>query len=400
MKLTTDTVSALIRPAGKTDHIEWDDSLPGFGVRLRGKTKRWIVQYRVGLQQRRESLGDIRKVKLEDARKIARQRFAQVELGVDPAAERAQTRVAATAAKFTLAIVAARYLAAKADILRPNTYRAAKLHFAVHWQPLGNRPLNGIKRADVAARLQEIVLAHGRTAAARARGNLSALFGWAMREGLCEANPVLVTNDPAEGIEARDRVLTDRELAGIWSASRDDDFGRIVKLLILTGCRREEIGALKWTEIDFDTGVMTIPGERTKNRKALALTLPTLAIDILQSAPRRNGREYVFGSRGGTFGAWSYATIALHSRITAAEGKEIPHWTLHDLRRTTRTGMGKLGVQPHIAELVINHVKGGVQAIYDRHKYEREIKAALALWAEHVTAVVAGRESKVVPLRA
>ena len=137
-----------------------------------------------------------------------------------------------------MAIVAARYLAAKADILRPNTYRAAKLHFAVHRKPLADRPLDSIKRADVAARLQEIVQTHGRTAAARARGNLSALFGWAMREGLCEANPVLVTNDPAEGIEARDRVLTDRELAAVWD-SRDDDFGRIVKLLILTGCRRE-----------------------------------------------------------------------------------------------------------------------------------------------------------------
>ena len=99
----------------------------------------------------------------------------------------------------------------------------------------------------------------------------------------------------------------------------------------------------------------------------------------------------MFGSRGGAFGARFYATIALHGRITDAQGKPIPHWTLHDLRRTTRTGMGKLGVPPHIAELVINHVKGGVQAIYDRHKYEREIKAALALWAEHVTAVVAAR---------
>jgi integrase len=387
-------------PAGKKDHIVWDDSLPGFGVRLRDNSRRWIVQYRVGRQQRRESLGDIRRVKLDDARKIARQRFAQVELGVDPAAERAQARIAASATTLTLAIVAERYLAAKADILRPNTYRAAKLHFAVHWKALADRPLDGIKRVDVAARLQEIVKEHGRTAAARARGNLSALFGWAMKEGLCENNPVLVTNDPAEGIEARDRVLTDHELALVWKNSRDDDFGRIVKLLILTGCRREEIGALKWDEIDFETGIMTIPGERTKNHKALALTLPAIAIEILRSVPHRADREYVFGSRGGAFGAWSYATIALHSRITATQGSPIPHWTLHDLRRTTRTGMGKLGVQPHIAEMVINHVKGGVQAIYDRHKYEREIKAALALWAEHVMAVVESRASKVVSLHA
>jgi hypothetical protein len=131
MKLTTESVAALQAPAGKADHIEWDDSLPSFGVRLRGTSKRWTVQYRVGRQQRRESLGDVRKVKLDEARKIARQRFAQVELGGDPAAERAKTRQAAAAAKLTMASVVVRYLAAKEDRFRPSTYRQAKYHFAV-----------------------------------------------------------------------------------------------------------------------------------------------------------------------------------------------------------------------------------------------------------------------------
>src|SRR5262249_29718932 len=316
MTLTLNVVGALLLPAGKQDHFEWDDALPGFGVRLRGDSKRWIVQYRIGVQQRRESLGDVRKVKLDDARKIARQRFAQAELGTDPAAERAKARNAAAAAKLTIASVAERYLGAKQDVLRPNTYNQAKRHFAVLWAPLAQRPIDGVKRADVAARLQEIVKAHGRTSAARARGNLSAMFSWAMREGLCDANPVLLTNDPAEGIQPRERVLTDHELVAVWNACRDDDFGRIVRLLILTGCRREEIGGLQWREIDFDTSVMTIPGERTKNHRALALTLPPLALGILRAAPRREGREYVFGRRGGSFCAWSYATMALNSQIS------------------------------------------------------------------------------------
>jgi hypothetical protein len=95
MKFTKDAVSALALPAGKDDHIEWDDALPGFGVRMRGNGKRWVVQYRAGTQQRRESLGDVRKVALDDARKIARQRFAQVELGVDPASERERANASA-----------------------------------------------------------------------------------------------------------------------------------------------------------------------------------------------------------------------------------------------------------------------------------------------------------------
>jgi integrase len=242
MKLTKDTVATLAPPAGKIDHIEWDDALPGFGVRLRGTGKRWVVQYRAGTQQRRESLGDVRKVSLEDARKIARQRFAQVELGVDPAAERER----ASANALTLGVVIGRYMDAKRDRLRPSSFKAAERYLAAHWKPLHGRPLDAIKRADVAARLQETTKAYGRTSAARGRDNLSALFSWAMKEGLCEANPVLATNDPTEGIQSRDRVLNDDEIRAIWNAcDDDDDSGRIIRLLLLTGCRREEIGGLK-----------------------------------------------------------------------------------------------------------------------------------------------------------
>src|SRR6185295_680562 len=98
MKLTTAAITTLDLPPGKSDHIEWDDTMPRFGVRLRGRGKVWVVQYRIGRQQRRESLGDVRKVRLDDARRIARQRFAQVEMGTDPAAERR----AASAAALTL----------------------------------------------------------------------------------------------------------------------------------------------------------------------------------------------------------------------------------------------------------------------------------------------------------
>jgi integrase len=399
MKLTKTSVAALSIPPGKNDHLVWDDDLPGFGVRLRGNTARWVVQYRVGAQQRRESLGDVRKVEIAAARKIARQRFAQVELGTDPAAERAKARAEAAAVKLTLAEVTRRYLNAKADVVRPNTYVQARLHLEQYWQPLAKKPIDAIKLPDVAARLQELIAERGRTAAARARGNLSALFGWAMREGFCEHNPVMHTNDPAEGIEARDRVLSDLELAIVWRACGDDDFGRIVKLLVLTGCRREEIGGLKWSEIGLDTGVMTIPGSRTKNHKTHLLSLPSLATEILRSAPRREGREFVFGGGSTGFNAWSYSTAALHVRIAQAEGKTLPHWTLHDLRRSCRTGMGKLGIAPHVAERVLNHVKGGVEAIYDRHRYEGEIKTALAIWADHVLAIVEGRDNKIATLK-
>jgi integrase len=402
MRFTAANVAQLKRPADKDDIVIWDDSLPGFGVRLRGDSKTWLVQYRFGVQQRRESLGDIRQVTLEDARKAARQRFAKLRLGVDPAAERAKARAEAALVKLTVGNVAERYLDAKASALRPRTYNQAKLHFTDHWKPFVDRPLDSITRQQVAARLQELIKARGRIAAARARANLSALYQWARKEGLTENNPVTHTHDPAAGVPPRERVLSQRELATVWKACRNDDFGCIVRLLILSGCRRQEIGDLKYSEIDFDRGIVTIAGARTKNHRALTLPLSSVAFDLLR-LPQRDGRENVFGGGPEGFSAWSYSTMALNGRIAAAEGKPLPHWTLHDLRRSAATHMAEIGIQPHIIEAILNHQSGhkaGVAGIYNRASYEREKAAALATWAEHVLAIVEGRTSKVVPLRA
>jgi Arm DNA-binding domain len=169
MKFTESTASGLERPADQADIVYWDDTLPGFGCRLRGSSKTWVVQYRFGRQQRRESLGDIRKVKLEDARKAARKRFAQLELGIDPGAERDAAKAAAAAVGLTLAFVADRYLAAKQPGWRRNSFIAAQRFLTKHWAPLRSMPIGAITRAMVAARLQEMTKDNGRVAAARAR---------------------------------------------------------------------------------------------------------------------------------------------------------------------------------------------------------------------------------------
>ena len=395
MKLTASSVAALTLPEGKTDHMEWDDSLPGFAIRLRGQGKHYIVQYRVGTQQRRESLGDVRKITLDQARTIARQKFAQVELGTDPAAEKIRVRAASAVRALTLNVAAERYLDYKKDRLSRSSFNSAQRHFHTHFAPLLNRPLADISRKEIAARLQEIIKEYGATAAARARSTLLTLFVWAMKEGLIEGNqnPVALTNDPLGGIDnSRDRVLNDGELAKVWNACGDNDFGRIVKLLVLTGCRRDEIGSLKWSEIS--DGVLTVSATRSKNRKAHSLTLPAMALNILATIPRRENRDYVFGQSGQGFQRWSAYTAALRERLG-----EMPPFTLHDLRRTFRTGLGRLGIPSHVAELAINHTRQGIQAVYDRHTYEREIAHALALWADHVQAAVENRERKVVPLR-
>ena len=260
-------------------------------------------------------------------------------------------------------------------------------------------PIGAVKRADVAAVLQEMVATNGKVAAARARSNLSALYAWAIGEGLAEINVVVGTNIPDADIGPRERVLEDTEIKAIWNACADDDFSRIIRLLILTGCRRSEIGDLKWSEIDLDTGILTIPGERVKNGRTLTLTLAPAALEIIRSVPRRDDREYVFGDRGRAgFNSWSYCTIALNGRVTTALGRALPAWSLHDIRRSARSGLGRIGIPPHVAELVIGHARPGIQAIYDKHKYESEIAQALARWSDHVLGIVEGRGSKVIPL--
>jgi integrase len=403
MKFTQQSLAALTLPAGKSEHIEWDDALPGFGVRVRkskrGLTKTFRIQYRVGLQQRAKHL-DARKVKLEDARKIARQLFAQAQLGVDLAAEKARAKAAA---QLTLGNVADRYLVMKQQAVQQgtftaSTFKAATRYLAVFWAPLRNRPIDSIKRVEIAARVQELTTAYGRSASAKARFLLSAMFQWAMGEGLCDSNLVVGTHNPEAGVLPRERVLEDRELKAIFDCAGDDDAGRIIKLLAYTGCRRDEIARLRWAEVDLEGDRLVLPGARTKNRRPLVLPLPAPAMQILRSVPRRDG-PCVFGDPRHGFTGWTFAKRQLDARLAAA-GAPLARWVVHDLRRSMRTGLGRLGVPPHICELAINHVQPGIVATYDKYRYEAEVGAAIAQWVEHVTAVVEGRKRKIVPMRA
>ncbi len=298
MKLTKEIVAQLplAEDRSRPDKIYFCDTMPGFGLRFRNSGKAaWVIQYRNSAgQTRRLKIGDLARLDVDKARQAAKRRFAEITLGNDPQASRAEAKAKV---KLTLGAVADRYLEFKRTRVRISTYNAERRYLTQSWAPLRGFPIHTIARRQVAARLSELVREHGDTSAARARSALSSLFTWAMREGLVEANPTIATNNPAAGKRPRDRVLTFEEIRVLWQACLDDDFGRIIRLLILTGTRREEIGGLYWSEIDFERGTLTIPGTRTKNHRALTLPLPGLALSILETAPRRAGRELVFGAR-------------------------------------------------------------------------------------------------------
>jgi integrase len=397
MKLTKDTIARLPLEAdkGKTDVIYFDDALTGFGARFRsGQRLTWLIQYRDAAgRTRRDRIGGA-ELDADQARRKAKSSLAAITLGGDPQAEKTEAKARA---RLTVGAVADRYLDAKKPKLRSSSYSASSRYLTQHWAPLRNLPVHAVERRDVAARLGEIAKEHGPVAASRARATLSAFYAWAIKEGLADQNPVIGTNEPADGIPSRDRVLDESEIRIVWNACRDDDYSKIVKLLFLTGARRDEIGGLRWSELDLERGVLRIPGERTKNKHPLILTLPATALEILESVPRRS--EYVFG-RVGAFCAWSYSTAILNRRIAEMAGPMVS-WRLHDIRRSVATHMVKLGVLPHVVERVLNHTgedRTGVAAIYQRHSYEPEIAAALARWANALAAIVDGSAPKVVPL--
>ena len=364
MKLTQTGIAKLALAAGATDKIFFDDDLPGFGVRVRAggsRSTRW--DYRDGGSQRRHTIGAVAVVTLEEARKKARKVLVAVDDGRDPATDKATNRAAA-GLKFKA--VSLQYLASCEGRLKAGYLEQCRRYLDAYWTPLHGVAVSTVTRAMVAAQLRTITTDHGPISADRCRATLSAFYVWAIGEGLCETNPVTGTNKSGHDSE-RERVLTDAELATVWSATADNDFGRIVRLLMLTAQRRDEIGSLRWSEIhaanDSAKALVALPGERTKNHRPHDVPLSTAALESVTDQPRIAGRDLVFGAGEGGFSGWSKAKAALD------EACGVTDWTLHDLRRTAATRMADLGVQPHVIEAILNHVSGhkaGVAGIYNR----------------------------------
>jgi integrase len=383
MKFSDTSIARFRLPSGKSEHIEFDDAMPGFGLRIRAGDKQehrtFIAQYKIGSKHRRITLGNVAKVTLEHAKRQAKIIFGKVASGEDPANEKDEARQAAA---HTLGAVIAKYLEAKEPALKASSYRETRRHLESHWKPLHGLALSSIGRANVAAQLTALAKNSGRVTANRCRASLSTFFRWAIGEGLCDHNPVVGTNTQEED-GPRERSLSDAEMARVWLAAPENDYGRIVQLLMLTGCRREEIGSLKWSEIDTAGRTMTISSNRTKNGREHVLHLCDDALAIIKRIPRRD-REYVFGVGRGGFSGWSRSKKDLELTTKLKE-----EWTLHDLRRTVRTGLGKLGVQPHVAEAVLNHLPPKLIRTYDRNTYTAEKRDALDKWASHVKVAIA-----------
>lgn len=225
---------------------------------------------------------------------------------------------------------------------------------------------------------------------------LSALFKWLVAAGKMATSPVAGVRAPKHA-EPRDRVLTDDEIRKFWLAAEQElpEFSAPLKLLLLTGCRLNEVAGMRRVELSPDLSTWTIPGSRTKNKKTHVVPLSPLARELI---PATGEGDCVFSTTRGRRPI--ELGTKLKKRIDARA--TMPHWVLHDLRRTVVTGMVELGISTHVVELVVNHVsgtRGGVAGIYNRAVMMPERRVALERWAAHVAGIVADRPANVVTIR-
>jgi integrase len=394
--LTDASVKRLPPPAkGQVDYF--DRGYPGMALRVSyGGGKSFVYFYRVGGKLRRMTLGTYPAMSLAQAREAWREARGDVQHGRDPALSRKREKPATA-----FAGVAEEWL--KRDQAQNKSLSEVRRILDRDVTPiLGHRQMADIGRRDILDLIDGIADRGAPVMARRTHAHLHRLFRWSVGRGIIPINPM--ADLPKPGAETkRDRVLMDDELVAVWRGCEELGwpFGSAVKLLMLTGARREEIGALRWSEIHENT--IRLDGSRTKNNEPHRIPLSAAALGVLGHCPIVGGSDLVFTTNGKTpVSGWSRAKAAL-DQVVGRDAVASETWRIHDLRRTVATGLQRLGISLQVIEAVLGHVSGsraGVVGIYQRHSFDAEKAAALEAWGAHVMALVEGREpAKVLPIR-
>jgi integrase len=359
----------------------------------------WSVRTRTyNNKHTRPKLGTYPDMSLTAARKAARAVLASVQGGGDPIAEKQTARAErkARAAEATVSDRLTEWQAARTDDpVKPWSPRhAAEIERLVkHDIPpkLAAKPLTGTTRADwttLVSQKRKVTPA----AASNLYRALSAFLNYAEASGWIPS-PLLPRKGAAmlaPAVASRERVLSDDELRRVWNAANREAAKprAFARLLILTAARESEVAGMVTGEIDLSAGRWTIPANRSKNKQSLTIPLCSLALAELQSVwpNEERGHDWHLLGRSGTGPFTGFSK--LRERVDTAS--DTTDWRWHDLRRTARTGMTRLGVSRDHAEAAINHVSGrsALERTYDRHGYADEVIAALALWQSHVGALV------------
>ncbi|MDZ4867622.1 MAG: integrase arm-type DNA-binding domain-containing protein [Alphaproteobacteria bacterium] len=413
-RLTDKRVSAMRAPASGGRREIHDKVRTGLSLRLTDKgSKTWSVLYRFNGKLARVTLGAYPAIGVAKARTLAGEALELVEKGTDPRdAKAASEAVEAQRAADTVDAVAKDFIAKHAAKKRwgHEMKRILDRDVVPKWK---GRPLADVTRRDARALLDEI---EGRAPTQRNRvlEVLRVFAKWAAERDIINA-------DFTSGIKknperARERALTDDEVRAFWMAAGQLawPFGDILKLLLLTGARKSEIGEAHWSEIHVDDKVMEIPATRTKQARAHVIPLSPAALTIIAALKKvgetpdliftTNAKTPVSGFSKAKLQMDLLMEVALRDAMTDEQSRAMPEsalapWVIHDLRRTVRSNLSKLGISSDVAERILGHAIPGIRGVYDRHSFVDERRDALDRWALHVAGIVSPRPDNIVPLK-
>jgi integrase len=376
--------------------VYWDGKVTGFGLRV-GATgrKAFVVVYRLSGKQRWLTLGTVPPMSLADARKQAKDALADVQKGVDPAADKQASRAA-----DTFQALAARYLKEWAhEMKKPGSVREDERNINKDLLPAwGTRKANEIQRRDVIALVDSIAARGAKIHANRVLALISKIFNFGFSKEIVDTNPARLVMKPGKE-HRRDRKLVPAEIRAVWESIETEatDTKDLFQLLLLTGQRPGEVRGMPWSEVDLESGWWTIPAERTKSKVEQRLPLVGVVLEILRHRSSMRDSEYVFSGR------FKDEPLASHQKQFARiiERSKVD-FQARDLRRTLATNLAELGVERMTIKKILNHSEGkDVTAIYERHSYDKEKREALLRWdrrLKEIVGIVVDRP-KVVSLR-
>jgi integrase len=413
-----------LKPPAKGRLVEVDGEVPGLCFRVTASGARsWLIRYRVKGQpgQRCVVPGPYPTVSLAAARQRAREIIAAAKRGEDLAeGERKRAAVAAATKSDTVANVAEEFIRRslegreRAASYVSATRRMFDEHMLPRWRA---RDIRSITRRDVVALLDSIVDDGKPVLANRVLAAVRAMFNWAIRRGIVDASPAALVERPAEE-KARERALSADEIAVLWPlfTRLSYPFGPFFQMALATGQRRDEVARMRWADINGSERTWNLSGDQTKARRAHVVPLSSIAWDILMkaknagrsldeaSAAKPGGSPYVFTTTGNTpISGFGKAKTRIDSAAAKAHKPSQPDllapWTIHDLRRTAASGLGKLGASRFIISRVLNHADSSVTGIYDRHAYLDEKRHALESWGTYLGNLIGPPGANIVELR-
>ena len=417
-KLTDIQIRAWIKANERFEQRSDGDGLY-LSYRVTFAIPRWLFRYRLGGKQRVITLGTYAVLSLADARKAAKEQAAKVSLGFDVAGEKqmrkreALAKIEAEKNAVTVAQLCDEFFERvilptwkHSDIVRRRIENDIKPN-------IGKMKAEDVKPRDVDEMLQTIIKRGAPTIANDVLRWTKRIFDFGIKRHVVMFNPASAF-DPSDAggkEESRDRWLTREEIIQLFQVMREM-LGAFsvenlyaVRLLLLLAVRKEELIAAPWSEFDLENSVWHLPAERTKTNVAIDIPLPPLALETLKELHRlANGRSCVFPARKAQHRMVPHidlntlnAALAKHIRPKL---KNVPNFTIHDFRRTARTHLAALGVDPFVAERCLNHKIKGVEGIYNRHDYLDERKVALNSWAKLLQALEDGKpDYNVFPLK-